>query len=357
MSQPSAPSYDHDLERWNLFRASIEHENELINHRMRWFLTGEAFLLAAFTGIASKGFEIIKPVKVAPDLLQRVVEESTSNLRMISSPQIHLISDALVLIALLGSYFSAVVQEAIERAHFALEQLTKQYYSKCGEHPGRSEMARNVLPDMLHVWTKTPFDLYSQSRIPMILSVAWLFLPFAAIKSLNYDIEIAPRLLGLMKSFQMGNMSFQDWGFVVLAFHVMFSVLLAYFPADRQLNSKNEGSCTHNSSRLFLLTLFIACTTLISLILATTQVVVAHLYGTINVSGLKSAFACIGDSVVLHSFWTWATSATLAYVILRADLYCRDILGTSHVSTLAMLSSWFTPCRSLLHKCCGKHKT
>lgn len=40
---------DEELANWNRIRKSIEHENILINHRLTWLLSSQAFLFTAFT--------------------------------------------------------------------------------------------------------------------------------------------------------------------------------------------------------------------------------------------------------------------------------------------------------------------
>jgi hypothetical protein len=61
------PTWDefHDIEivNWKRVRSAIEHENQLINHRLTWLLSSQAFLFAAFALV----FQASTKVDVKPD--------------------------------------------------------------------------------------------------------------------------------------------------------------------------------------------------------------------------------------------------------------------------------------------------
>src|SRR6187399_279345 len=52
MRRPEDPEWseqnDPEIVDWKRVRASIEHENNLTNHRLTWLLTSQGFLFAAF---------------------------------------------------------------------------------------------------------------------------------------------------------------------------------------------------------------------------------------------------------------------------------------------------------------------
>lgn len=54
-----------DLINWRRVRSIIEHENHLINHRITWLLLSQAGLLAAFSTIYAKWWDVINKVDSA----------------------------------------------------------------------------------------------------------------------------------------------------------------------------------------------------------------------------------------------------------------------------------------------------
>ena len=112
-----------DVTAWKLARSAIEHENNLVNHRMTWFFSSQEFLLTAFFVVAQ--------------FSDKPVIKDLDSLRMLPV--------LFVTIGFLAIYMCMVTQNGIERAYAALDDVTAHYDRLREQH-------RFVRVPPLHFW-------------------------------------------------------------------------------------------------------------------------------------------------------------------------------------------------------------
>jgi len=134
-----------DITAWKLARSAIEHENNLVNHRMTWFFSSQAFLLTAFFVVASYSD---KPVIKDLDRLS-------------------MLPVLFLTIGFLAIYVCLVTQNGLERAYIALDDITAHYDQLKQQHG----FAR-VPP--LHHWRKPA--LLNTRYVPVVTIVTWIIL-------------------------------------------------------------------------------------------------------------------------------------------------------------------------------------
>lgn len=138
-----------DIVAWRLARSAIEHENSLVNHRMTWFLTSQAFLFSAFVLVfiaQSKGD--LKDLEPLPALI-------------------------LGAIGFFGGYFALATQDGLSRAFIATSRVTNSY----------RKLAHNntfdpIVPP-LHLWEPPKF--FSQQKLPIAALALWIVLVLGCI--------------------------------------------------------------------------------------------------------------------------------------------------------------------------------
>lgn len=117
MSQSSAPdSTTHpqkgliSREVYNIVRAYIEHEDQLVNYRMTWLLAINGLLFAAFGWVLSKQIDnmtkVAQCIDTAPD-----------------KKAVHIYFLFVVILCLVGVFVSYIGQQALDAAHDATSAI------------------------------------------------------------------------------------------------------------------------------------------------------------------------------------------------------------------------------------------
>jgi hypothetical protein len=134
-----------DITAWKLARSAIEHENNLINHRLTWFFSAQAFLLTAFFVVVSYSD---KPILKELDALR-------------------ILPVLFLIIGFLAIYMCLVTQNGLERAYTALDNITRHYDQLAARH-----VFSRTPP--LHFWKKP--TLFNSRYIPVVTVVMWIAL-------------------------------------------------------------------------------------------------------------------------------------------------------------------------------------
>lgn len=138
-----------DVVAWKLARSAIEHENSLVNHRMTWFISSQAFLFSTFILVfltGSKGdLKIFEPLLVP----------------------------ILMAIGLFAMYVCLVTQDGLDRAFLAIDAVTRQY----------NELNVMHTPDLivppLHYWLAP--KIFNLQRLPLVTLFLWVLLVITCI--------------------------------------------------------------------------------------------------------------------------------------------------------------------------------
>jgi hypothetical protein len=136
-----------DIALWKLFRAELEHENNLVNQRLTWLLSSQTFMFAAFALVLS-------------EWLKTEIKQ-----------EYHLVPLFLGLLCCYGIYMCFVVMVAVGRAHRQLARLQKLYSERiaaCG-------FKKRVPP--LQMWmTRFPWGIGEVESIPAATAIIWIVL-------------------------------------------------------------------------------------------------------------------------------------------------------------------------------------
>lgn len=142
-----------DIVAWKLARSAIEHENSLVNQRMTWFLTGQAFLMTAFFLI------VVADIKGTGVLVKQFA------------------SVLLLVIGVYGAYLSLITYEGLNRAFIATSRITEGY-----NNLRLGNMFDPIVPP-LHLWEDP--NLMHQQNLPIFSVGLWAALVVIAACSLN----------------------------------------------------------------------------------------------------------------------------------------------------------------------------
>lgn len=134
-----------DVTAWKLARSAIEYENHLINHRLTWFFSAQAFLLTA-----------LFVVLTAP---------ATSLLRR--DDGVVILPIVFFLIGFLAIFMCAATSNGLDRAYLALDRVTRHYVRMAKAH-GFKRMPP------LHAWGKP--GLLNTLYIPRVTIGVWIAL-------------------------------------------------------------------------------------------------------------------------------------------------------------------------------------
>jgi hypothetical protein len=134
-----------DVVAWKLARSAIEHENNLINHRMMWFFTTQAFLLSAFFGV--------------------LTSSETSFLRLKDNAVF--LPIIISLIGFLALFMCAATSRSLEQGFLANDRITRHYVALA-----KANNFKRMPP--LHAWGK-PGILHT-SNIPRFTILIWIAL-------------------------------------------------------------------------------------------------------------------------------------------------------------------------------------
>ena len=138
-----------DIVAWKLARSAIEHENLLVNHRMTWFLTSQAFLFSAFVLLFLTG----------------------------SKDDLHefkpLLAPLLAAVGLFGGYTCLVAQDGLNQAFLATDLITSEYVRLTEQN------AVDPIVPPLHHWVSA--KLFSQQKLPVATLLLWCLLLLACV--------------------------------------------------------------------------------------------------------------------------------------------------------------------------------
>jgi len=134
-----------DITAWKLSRSAIEHENHLVNHRLTWFFSTQAFLLGGFFLVLSN-FDKAKVLELA------IVKD---------------IPIVFIAIGILAIYMCLATRHGILRASHAIKDVT-EHYEKLNV---QLEFSRTP---PLHL-SRNP-NIFSSSNIPLVTAIMWVFL-------------------------------------------------------------------------------------------------------------------------------------------------------------------------------------
>jgi hypothetical protein len=144
-----------DITAWKLARAIIEHENNLVNQRLTWLMTSQAFLFTAFSFL--------------------FVAWGKGDLNEVRP----LIPYFMLGTGLLGIYICLVVQNGLSRAFISLDNVTKHYYGIVEKSFGISHAENQPIPSPrtppLHNWS-IRVKYIDQFYLPSAMALIWLFL-------------------------------------------------------------------------------------------------------------------------------------------------------------------------------------
>jgi hypothetical protein len=150
-----------DVTAWKLARAAIEHENNLVNQRITWLLTSQAYLLTAFAVLfVAWG----KPKEIGENIHS-------------------LIPRFMFGIGFLAIYVCVVIQNSVYRAFRALYTLTKHYDKLVEENKfyyiskdqNNKDIKLTRTPP-LHLWEPPFLVIINQHFLPLGALIIWIAL-------------------------------------------------------------------------------------------------------------------------------------------------------------------------------------
>ena len=134
-----------DVTAWKLARSAIEHENNLINHRLTWFFSAQAFLLTVFFVALS-----------SPE---------TSLLRQQNG--LIMLPIVFLLVGLLAIFMCAATSNGLDRAYLALDRITRHYVALA-----KANNFKRTPP--LHAWGRP--GVLNSLYIPRVTIAVWIAL-------------------------------------------------------------------------------------------------------------------------------------------------------------------------------------
>jgi hypothetical protein len=133
-----------DITSWRLFRSAIEHENTLVNHRLTWLLSSQAFLFSAFVLV--------------------FLAWSKQEVKRFDA----LVPFVLAVIGFFAIYICLVVHVGISRATYAIHMYTRNYLALSRA----SGFDKRTPP--IHHWVRG--HLIDQRHIPIATLLVWIIL-------------------------------------------------------------------------------------------------------------------------------------------------------------------------------------
>jgi hypothetical protein len=164
--------HDPEVVNWKRCRSVIEHENNLVNHRLSWLFASQGFLYGAY-GVLLNIWK--NPSDASND----------GQLPQLSYPAL------LVTIALVGMLACLAVHNSITEAQKNMDELERWWYNKgckyeSDDHRLKTRKARDTNHPPLQSFT--PFHerhligLINYTHIPNVFCLAWLFLCYIALE-------------------------------------------------------------------------------------------------------------------------------------------------------------------------------
>ncbi|MBV9507890.1 MAG: hypothetical protein JO323_23110 [Acidobacteriia bacterium] len=173
---PSDGSFDEfkspDITAWKLARAAIEHENNLVNQRLTWLSTSQAFLFSAFA----------------------LIFLAWTRGDMKGSPFQPVVPWILTAIGLFALYICLALQVSLRQAFWAIADVT-QFYKKL-----KNENGFGSRTPPLHRWRKPPFrGILDQHFLPGSLACLWVVILGVL------AVSQSPPMLSKIESFTVGD--------------------------------------------------------------------------------------------------------------------------------------------------------
>ncbi len=172
---PSKGTFDEfktpEITAWKLARSVIEHENMLVNHRLTWLYTSQAFLLSAFALL------FLALTKNELDEAARII-----------------VPWILITIGIFALYICIALQVSLLNAFRALGDITRSYNELV-----RANNFDSITPP-LHVWKKPPLKgIVDQHFLPGAFAVVWIVI------LVLLKISQSPALLTWFEGFTVGH--------------------------------------------------------------------------------------------------------------------------------------------------------
>jgi hypothetical protein len=190
--QPDDPDWDefHDIEiiNWKRVRSAIEHENQLINHRLTWLLSSQAFLFAAFALV----FQASTKSDVNPD--QKVFYQFV-----------------LAGFSLTGILVGLYIQRPLRTAEIQHERLRDWWTAsiKNSSDPNRHPPIAGDPPN----WRDR---FLPQSKFPLVFVAAWIIFVFGVLGDIMINI-VKPysTILGTIVLGSVGALGLVSFGVII----------------------------------------------------------------------------------------------------------------------------------------------
>jgi hypothetical protein len=148
--------HDIHIVNWKRVRAAMEHENQLVNHRLTWFLSTQAFLFAAFALTFQASIQS-KPEKQS--FYQFV----------------------LAGFSLTGILVGIYIQRPLRTAELAHDSLRNWWHISIG-HPNSTEAQRH--PPICGESPSWRDRWFPQSFFPMLFVAAWILFILGVLKDI-----------------------------------------------------------------------------------------------------------------------------------------------------------------------------
>jgi hypothetical protein len=180
-----------DLAVYDIFRKYVEHEDDLVNHRISWMLVIHGFLYAAYAftiqqkfSILSKIFKIQTSNDIAIPYFERLRDshEITGGLPYYLSEAIGQTEFFLILIAFIGFTISLVALRSINAAKNAAVNVQKVFEGQFEIHAAHGVHETVLTKDNLVLPTiagggdnrNRLLGILSARRIPFVLMGGWV---------------------------------------------------------------------------------------------------------------------------------------------------------------------------------------
>jgi hypothetical protein len=166
--------HDPEVVNWKRCRSVIEHENNLVNHRLSWLFASQGFLYGAYG--------VLLNIWKNPSVITNTKEVQ---LPQFSYPAL------LVTIALVGMLACLAVHNSITEAQKNMDELERWWYNNgCGYKSDDHRLEMRKVRDADHppLQSFTPFHerhligKINYTHIPNVFCLAWLLLCYIALE-------------------------------------------------------------------------------------------------------------------------------------------------------------------------------
>jgi hypothetical protein len=187
------PDWDefHDIEitNWKRVRSAMEHENELVNHRLTWLLSSQAFLFAAF----ALTFQASTKLDVKPD--QKVFYQFV-----------------LAGFAFIGILVGLYIQRPLRTAEIQHDKLRDWWNKSIEENPDRNVRHPPICGESPN-WRDR---FLPQSKFPLVFVAAWIIFTFVILGNIILN-AIKPYLsiIGIITLGSVGALGLVSFGVMI----------------------------------------------------------------------------------------------------------------------------------------------